>query len=118
MRQVYAARFPDGGGQVQISTDGGTEPLWAANGRELFYRNGDKMMSASIAAEPVFTTGKPQVLFSGAPVAGRSFHPAYAVSHDGRHFYMVKVIEAEPVRQIDVIVNWFEELKRRVPSGK
>jgi Tol biopolymer transport system component len=47
--QVYAARFPDGRGKVQVSTDGGTLPQWSANGRELFYVKRDAMMSVAVA---------------------------------------------------------------------
>ena len=54
---------PDG--QWQISTEGGTEPAWNPNGRELFYRSGDKMMAVDIATQPGFTVGKPRALFAG-----------------------------------------------------
>jgi len=107
--QVYAARFPDGSGKVQISTDGGEQPQWAANGRELFYRKGDAMMAVAVATQPVFTVGRPQVLFHAA------LGPRYAVARDGQHFYMGKDEEVEPRRQINVVLNWFEELKHRVP---
>jgi hypothetical protein len=50
---------------VQISTEGGVEPVWARNGRELFYRNGDKMMTAAIETGPVFAAAKPKLLFEG-----------------------------------------------------
>jgi hypothetical protein len=62
--EVYAVRFPDGRGEIQISTVGGVEPLWAASGRELFYRKGDQMVVVSVATRPVFTLGKPQALFT------------------------------------------------------
>jgi eukaryotic-like serine/threonine-protein kinase len=116
--QVYAVRFPDGRGEIQISTDGGIEPSWAASGRELFYRNGDQMVVAAVATQPVFTLGKPQVLFTAPFVRGSGQgNPLYAATRDGQHFLMVKEKEAEPVRQLNVVVNWFEELKRRVPVG-
>ena len=116
-KQVYAVRFPDGNGRVQISTDGGSDPQWAGNGRELFYLNGGKMLSASISSQPVFTAGRPQVLFAGTFHA-RTSNPAYAVTRDGQHFLMVKQTDTESPRQIDIVLNWFEELKRRVPVGK
>jgi len=50
---------------VQVSTDGGVNAVWAANGRELFYRNGDKMMVVPIEMKPSFTAGSPRVLFEG-----------------------------------------------------
>ncbi len=86
--QVYAIRYPDGGGRVEISTGGGTEPLWAADGRELFYRNGDRVLAVAVSGHPVLAVGTPQFLFSGVFV--HAPEPAYAVTRDGRHFVMVK----------------------------
>ena len=111
--QVYAVRYPDGGGRIQISTDGGSEPVWAAGGRELFYRNGDRMLAVAIAGHPVLAVGKAQLLFTTIFVHSNS--PSYAVTRDGQHFLMVRENETEPSRQLNVVVNWFAELKRRVP---
>ncbi len=113
--QVYAVRYPDGGGRIQISTDGGTEPVWSAGGRELFYRDGDRMLRVGIGGHPVFAVGSPQLLFTATFVHRVS--PSYAVTRDGQHFLMVKESEAEPTRQLNVVVNWFAELKRQVPAG-
>ena len=63
--EIYAQPYPGPGGKRQISTEGGTEPVWNPNGRELFYRSGDKMMAVDIATQPSFSTGKPHVLFEG-----------------------------------------------------
>ena len=63
--EVYVQPYPGPGGKWQISTEGGTEPVWNRNGRELFYRSGDKMMSVNIATVPGFTAGKPHMLFQG-----------------------------------------------------
>jgi serine/threonine protein kinase/Tol biopolymer transport system component len=115
--QVYAVRYPDGGGRMQLSTDGGTEPVWAASGRELFYRDGDRMMAVGVAGYPVLAVGKPQLLFTASFVRANS--PSYAVTRDGQHFLMMREGETEPARQLNVVVNWFEELKRRIPvKGK
>jgi serine/threonine-protein kinase len=118
--EVYVQPYPGSGGKWQISTEGGTEPVWNRNGRELFYRNGDKMMAVDIAAQPSFTAGKPRVLFAGHYVPPPGTTPNYDVSPDGQRFLMVKPNEtgdASPA-QINVVLNWFEELKRLVPAGK
>ena len=65
-REVYVRPFPEPGGRWQVSNDGGTEPVWAWSGKELFYRTGDQMWSAPIATELTFTLGKPVLLFEGA----------------------------------------------------
>ena len=63
--EIYVQPYPGPGGKWQISTEGGTEPVWNPNGRELFYRNGDKMMAVDIATQPGFSAGKPRMLFEG-----------------------------------------------------
>jgi serine/threonine protein kinase/Tol biopolymer transport system component len=118
--EIYVQAYPGPGGKYQISTEGGTEPLWNPNGRELFYRSGDKMMAVDIATQPSFTAGAPRMLFE------RPYEPApfpianYDVSQDGQRFLMLKSVEqseAAPT-QINVVLNWFEELKQKVPTGK
>ena len=111
--------YPGPGGKWQISTEGGAEPVWNPNGRELFYRSGDEMMAVDIATQPGFAAGKPRMLFKGgyelAPIPVTNFD----VSPDGQHFLMIKPTEQEQAAptQINIVLNWFEELKRRVPVG-
>jgi hypothetical protein len=106
---------------VAISTEDGTEPMWNPNGRELFYRSGNKMMAVEITTQPSFSAGKPKVLFAGPYQPSPSLVPNanYDVSPDGQRFLMLKPVEqAEAAQtQINVVLNWFEELKRRAPTG-
>jgi Tol biopolymer transport system component len=117
--QVYVRPFPGPGGKWQISTDEGREPVWAPDGRELFYRrhNGREVMAVSIKTEPEFTAGPPRVLFEGRYEEGE-LHVIqnYDLAPDGQRFVMIK--RSEPDRgptQLNVVLNWFEELNRRVP---
>jgi eukaryotic-like serine/threonine-protein kinase len=116
--EIYVQPYPGPGGKRQISADGGTEPVWNRNGRELFYRTGNKMMAVDIATLPSFAAGKPRMLFEGSYLPTAATIQNYDVSPDGQRFLMLKggEREAEPT-QINVVLNWFEELKRRVPSG-
>jgi eukaryotic-like serine/threonine-protein kinase len=117
--EVYVQPYPGPGGKWQISTDGGTEPIWNRNGRELFYRSGDKMMAVDIATQPSFIAGKPRMLFEGPYLPAPGTVPNYDVSPDGQRFLMLKPVEqagAAPT-QINVVLNWSEELKRLVPAG-
>jgi eukaryotic-like serine/threonine-protein kinase len=122
--EVYVQPYPGPGGKYQISTDGGTEPVWDHSGRELFYRSGDKMMAVDIATQPAFVAGKPHVLFQGPYVAnvGPQICPYYDVSRDGQRFLMVQSAEQQQTgtapTQIIVVQNWTEELKRLVPTRK
>jgi serine/threonine protein kinase/Tol biopolymer transport system component len=118
--EVYVQPYPGPGGKWQISTEGGTEPAWNPNGRELFYRSGNKMMAVDIATQPGFAVGKPRMLFEGQYLPTTTTPPYYDVSPDGQRFLMLKPSEqtqAGPT-QINVVLNWFEELKQKVPVGK
>ena len=95
--------------------------MWAHSGKELFYRNGDKMMVVSLRTEPTFKAETPTVLFEGSYSYGRfDVAPQYDVSSDGQQFVMVKQSSdagERPLTQIIVVQNWFEELKRLVPTN-
>ena len=118
--EIYVQPYPGPGGKWQVSTEGGTEPVWNPNGRELFYRSGDKMMAVEIATQPSFAAGNPRMLFEGQYVPTPGTVPNYDVSPDGQCFLMLMPTEqaqAAPT-QINVVLNWFEELKQKVPTGK
>jgi Tol biopolymer transport system component len=118
--EVYVQSLPPRSGKWQVSTDGGTEPAWNHNGRELFFRNGDRVMAADVSTDPTFSSGRPRLLFQGKFV--RSEFPltgfAYDVSPDGQRFLMVEETGGSTAAQINVVLNWAEELKRRVPVKK
>jgi serine/threonine protein kinase/Tol biopolymer transport system component len=113
--EIYVQPYPGPGGKWQLSTEGGKEPLWNRNGRELFYRSGNKMMAVEITTQPSFSAGTPKVLFEGPYQLLALSSPNYDVAPDGQRFLMLKPIEQ--AAQINVVLNWFEELKRRVPTG-
>jgi hypothetical protein len=119
-RQIYVQPYPGPGGKWQISTDGGNEPQWSRNGKELFYRSGNKMMAVDIATQTGFAAAKPRQLFEGRYMVTSTgwARPNYDVSPDGQRFLMLKPVEPEqaPVTQINVVLNWSEELKRLAPA--
>jgi len=109
--EIYVQPYPDPGAKVQISTEGGNQPRWSRDGKELFYRNGEKMMAIDVSTDSGFTAGTPKVLFERQYAYGTGTTMAnYDVTPDG-HFVMVK---NDPAR-LNVVLNWFEELKRKVP---
>jgi Tol biopolymer transport system component len=119
--EVYVQPYPGPGGKYQISTEGGTEPVWNPTGKELFYRSGDKMMAVEIATQPNFSPGKPRMLFEGRYELSPVLVNNYDVSPDGQRFLMIKASEqasSSSLTQIVVVQNWFEELKQKVPAGK
>jgi dipeptidyl aminopeptidase/acylaminoacyl peptidase len=116
--EIYVQPYPGPGGKYQISTEGGTEPVWNPNGRELFYRSGDKIMAVAITTQPSFSAGKPKMLFEAPYLALATTVPSYDVAPDGERFLMMKTGQATlSSTQINIVQNWFEELKRRVPAG-
>ena len=118
--EIYVRPFPGPGGKLQISTEGGVEPMWSRDGRELFYRIGGKMMAVAIATEPELAPGSPTLLFEGGDlsvVAGGNPATGYDVAPDGR-FVMIRAEEsAGGTQQINVVLNWFGELERLVPTN-
>jgi Tol biopolymer transport system component len=110
--EIWVQAYPDPGAPIRVSPNGGLEPVWGPEeGRELFYLEDDKMMAVRVETEPEFRFQPPEVLFEGGYSLGP--RPSYDVGPDGR-FLMIK--EEEGSAQINVILNWFEELKRLVPT--
>ena len=114
--EVYVSPYPKPAPR-KISTGGGSRPKWSADGKELFYRNGDKMMAVAIETQPALRVANPRALFEEHYYAG--VEPSYDVSQDGQRFLMLKEsLEHPAATQLIVVLNWFEELKRLVPPGR
>jgi serine/threonine-protein kinase len=113
-QQVYVQPFPGPGARYTISSSGGTEPLWARNGQELFFRNRDRMMVVQITKQP-FGASRPKLLFVST-FASRANRANYDISPDGSRFVMINDGQrANSATQINVVMNWFSELRERVP---
>ena len=115
---VYVSPYPKPDVKYLVSEEeGGGQPVWSPDGTELFYRSGNRMMVVSVETELAFRPGRPEVLFEGRYVNSRiiSGNPYYDISPDGQRFLMIKDIEGR-TGQINVVLNWFEELKRLVPT--
>lgn len=117
--EVYVQAFPGPGGKSQVSTEGGTFPVWARDGRELFYLNGNKMMSVGVTTHPSFGASTPRFLTDvSALVPVRFNNAAYDISANGQRFLLVRTKEQNAPGEVRVVLNWSEELKRLVPSAK
>ena len=77
-------------------------------------------MAVEITTKPGFAAGKPRMLFEGQYLPAQGTLPNYDVSPDGQRFLMLKTADSAETAptQINVVMNWFEELKQRVPTGK
>jgi serine/threonine-protein kinase len=120
--QIYVRPFPNvGGGQWQVSTAGGRQPLWARSGKELFYFGSDgALLRVSVEGSgTTWNAGMPMKLLEGRYYTGTGSGRAYDVSLDGQRFLMIKSpgtdASAAPSALI-VVQHWDEELKRLVPT--
>ncbi len=107
--------YPGPGAPIRISPNGGTEPVWGPDDREIFNLDGDKMMAVAAETKPEFRFEPPEVLFEGPYY--HEVPPSYDVGPDGR-FLMIQPTSAGQTEttKIVVVLNWFEELKRLVPT--
>jgi len=124
--EVYVRPFPEvDRGKWQASTNGGGCPRWSPDGRELYYLSRDNaVMAVAVQSNPAFSLGTPQKLFQSSYVgvsAGEG--TPWDISADGKRFLMIKeplatsqADAAGAPRKINVVLNWFEELKQRVPA--
>jgi Tol biopolymer transport system component len=120
--EVYVRPFPGPGGKWQISTGGGVAPRWSPNGRELFYRTTDSkiMVVTYTASGDSFHADKPQ-LWSPGQFTERGATRNFDLHPDGKRFAVLKAPGTEQtpaVNKVSFIFNFFDELRRRVPTGK
>jgi eukaryotic-like serine/threonine-protein kinase len=112
---VYVRPFPGPGSRTQISIDGGTAPVWSRDGRELFFAKEGALFATSVTLSGVFTSGPVRRLFSG-PYSFDEVTVNYDAAPDGQHFLVPRSrIDSAP-RQLELVLNWTEELKRLVPT--
>ena len=117
--EVYVRPFPDADANlVLVSTNGGTRPAWAPDGRELFYVNNNQLFAVPVETEPTFSRGTPTLFINGDYLLESSSGRTYDVHPSDGRVLMVKPLRAETGRSaatLNVVLNWFEELKERVP---
>ena len=117
---IYVRPFPDvSSGYWQVSTDGGTRPLWARNSQELFYLNvTGALMRVGVAQGPTWAPTASTKLFEGryGAAAGQGGR-TYDIALDGKRFLMIKADQTAVPTSLIVVQNWVEELKRLVPTN-
>jgi Tol biopolymer transport system component len=106
-RNVYVLPFPGTGGKKQISADGGNQPVWRADGKELFYLGIDgTLMAVPIDSFGQFANGAPQAIFRTAVPIFNDSRGQYAVTKDGKRFLTTATPQRPGVTPLTVIVNW------------
>jgi len=112
--EIYVQTFPASGGKWRISTNGGTQPSWRRDGKELYYIAGDRgLMAVEVKPGSQFETGVPQKLFNTRVLTLTDFRNAYLASNDGKRFLINSNLEHPEGTPINVLVNWTSLLQRR-----
>ena len=117
-QEIWVRPYPGPGAAVRVSPGGGVEPVWARNGRELYYLEGSRLMAVTVVPGERFNFSPAALLFDSTLIPSPQ-PPSYDVAPDGR-FLIIKPVEGDSgvvPPQIVVIQNWFEELKRLVPTN-
>jgi len=104
--EVYVQSYPSPGGRTKVSNGGGTQPLWQKSGTEIVYRLGRALMAVDVGTTPDFHAGTPVKLFDSPNLL-------YDVMPDGR-FLMRTISPLPPVTELEVVVNWFQELRKKL----
>jgi serine/threonine-protein kinase len=124
--EIYVQPWPGPGPKIQISSEGGMDPVWRPDGKEIFYRNDRKMMAVAVSTQPLFKPGAPQLLWEGDYMFGPSSGcgikgtttTSYDVSPDGRRFLMIRESDQKMyATKIIVVLNWVEDLKRMMADA-
>jgi serine/threonine protein kinase/WD40 repeat protein len=113
--QVFVRPYPGPGARWQISNEGGTEPRWSRSGRGIFYRHANRLMVVDVTTAPTFVAGRPRPLFELIPFDATY---SYDVAPGDQRFLMIRRDPDEfgPVH-VNVVLNWFTELRKRVPGS-
>ncbi len=117
--EIYVRPFPNtSAGRWQVSNGGGTEPLWSADGREIFYAAPNaQLMAAQVNADDNFFVSELRPLFDASALTFDGFHQSYAVTADGRHFIFNSTRSAgqgQSGPQLVWVDHWFTELRNRL----
>jgi serine/threonine protein kinase/Tol biopolymer transport system component len=113
--EVYVQPFPGPGPRIPISRNGGDEPLWSRDGRQLFFLNRDKFMAADVTMSPAFSASAPRQLYEAQFMVSPNNTTSYSLAPDGKRLLRVQAVQPEqPATRIEVVVNWTEELRRLV----
>jgi serine/threonine-protein kinase len=109
--EVYVRDTAGAGGRWQLSTEGGEEPHWSGDGREIYYRNGSRLMSVSLGRQRTPDPGAPALVFDGVHDLRSDSGLSYAVDPKGGRFLMIRLSDANTTSSIVVVLNWFLELR-------
>ncbi len=112
--EVYVRPWPSMATKSPISVDGGTEPVWSHDGRELYFRKSTGIMAVQVFQESAFRASQPRELFHGPYPPDQWGDQSYDVAPDGR-FLMLRSVD-ETQMKVLVVLNWIEEIKKAIKT--
>jgi Tol biopolymer transport system component len=106
--EIFVRSFSSLNGRWQVSTDGGTEPVWSRDGRTLYYRGSGKLMAVDIAQGPAFTPSAPRVVFDDRFASTQTLsHTCYDTMPDGSLLMVQEAADRIAIKHINVVLNFF-----------
>ena len=116
--ELFVRSFPDSGAKWSVSSGAGTEPVWSPDGKKLYYRAPEELMVVTVETRPTFSVSRPQAVLEDSfeRWPGQPGFRNYDISPDGERFLMLESGEQTQYDTIHVVLNWFEELERLVPT--
>jgi len=117
--QVFVRPFPDVASERwQVSTDGGINPTWSSNGKEIYYRHGNKMMAVAVENQPTFRPGLPRELFEADYYYAPDLSVQYDLEYpDRRRFLMIRKLPDNRTTKLVYVGNWAAELRQTLSPG-
>jgi len=112
-QEVFVAPLSGAGERRLVSTEGGTEPLWSRDGRELFFQSGSRLMGVTVTPGATFSASLPRVVHEGRFFRTINGNTSFSITRDGARFLRIQPVNPEPaIRRIELVLNWFSGLNR------
>ena len=116
--EIWVRPFPGPGAATQVSLEGGIEPVWSPDGRELFFRRGTSFLAVPLGGDDGLRPGKPRELFSGRFDLSPTGHQHYAVDSTGERFATIALGDAADPEALHLVLDWAAETLDRSPASR
>ena len=100
---------------MQVSAGGGTEPVWGRDSRQLYYKHGNEVITATVATAPSFSVVDRKKVFASSVIESSAIHANYDVGPKGE---LLMVMRSGPEAQVIVVHNWAKEVRERLRRGR
>jgi Tol biopolymer transport system component len=112
--EIFVSPFAGGGERRLVSTDGGTEPLWSRDGRELYFQSGTRLMAVTVTSGTSFSASVPRLLYDGRFFATTNLNTSFSISKDDTRFLRIQPADqGKGITRIELVLNWFSELAKQ-----